>query len=87
MQGSVTSHAPQVAAQNMSVSPIAGAGTASASQAATGSGGTAVPRVKWLSDLDKFVLVSNFERRGWSKGSSEGKAMLACIAVVMAFLL
>lgn len=73
--GSVTSHAPQVAAQNMSVSPIAGAGTVS--QAATGSGGTAVPRVKWLSDLDKFVLVSNFERRGWSKGSSEGKAVLA----------
>lgn len=29
-------------------------------------------RVKWLSDLDKFVLVSNFERRGWTKGSSEG---------------
>jgi tubulin polyglutamylase TTLL1 len=28
-------------------------------------------RVKWLSDLDKFVLVSNFEKRGWIKGSSE----------------
>ena len=31
------------------------------------------PRVKWLSDLDKAVLVSNFEKRGWAKGSSEGE--------------
>lgn len=28
-------------------------------------------KIKWLSDLDKFVLVSNFEKRGWIKGSSE----------------
>ena len=29
-------------------------------------------RVKWLSDLDKSAIVSNFEKRGWVKGSLEG---------------
>ena len=32
----------------------------------------AAGKVKWLSDLDKTVLVSNFEKRGWLKGTSEG---------------
>ena len=41
---------------------------ASAAVATSGGG-----RVKWLSDLDKTVLVSNFERRGWGKGSSDGE--------------
>ena len=36
-------------------------------------GGSSSVRVRWLSDLDKTVLVSNFDRRGWAKGSSEGK--------------
>lgn len=39
--------------------------------AAGGSGGSA-GRVKWISDLEKNVLLSNFEKRGWIKGSSEG---------------
>ena len=39
---------------------------------ATSSSGSS-GRVKWLSDLDKTVLVSNFDRRGWVKGSSEGE--------------
>ena len=48
-------------------------------------------RVKWISDLDKNVLTTNFEKRGWVKGSSEGKApwkpgkgyfiTLACLVV------
>ena len=29
-------------------------------------------RVKWISDLDKNVLTTNFEKRGWVKGSSGG---------------
>ena len=33
---------------------------------------TAAGRVKWLSDLEKAVILSNFEKRGWVKGSSEG---------------
>ena len=33
---------------------------------------TAGNRVKWLTDLDKFVIVSNFEKRGWVKASTEG---------------
>jgi hypothetical protein len=39
-------------------------------------------RVKWLSDLDKFVLVSNFEKRGWIKGSSEGLIQLTTPSLV-----
>lgn len=35
------------------------------------SGGGLSLRVKWLSDLDKAVLHSNFEKRGWAKGTSE----------------
>ena len=31
--------------------------------------------VRWLSDLEKTVIVSNFEKRGWAKGSAEG----ACV--------
>lgn len=34
-------------------------------------------RVKWISDLDKNVLSTNFEKRGWVKGSSEGMVHLA----------
>ena len=30
-------------------------------------------RVKCLNDSDKTVLISNFKRRGWVKGSSEGE--------------
>jgi len=37
---------------------------------ATGGGGTS--RMKWITDLEKTVLLSNFEKRGWAKGSSEG---------------
>ncbi len=29
-------------------------------------------RLKWTSDLDKSVLVTNFEKRGWVKSSFEG---------------
>ena len=36
------------------------------------SGGSSTARVKWLSDQEKNVLLSNFEKRGWVKGSSEG---------------
>lgn len=32
-------------------------------------------RLKWISDLDKSVLVSNFEKRGWVKGSFEGQCL------------
>lgn len=35
--------------------------------------GPAVSRVKWLTDQEKTVIVSNFEKRGWVKGSFEGK--------------
>ncbi len=37
--------------------------------------GSSASRVKWLSDQEKSVLISNFEKRGWVKGSSEGKPM------------
>ena len=39
------------------------------------SGGGLSLRVKWLSDLDKAVLHSNFEKRGWAKGTSEGQQL------------
>jgi len=29
-------------------------------------------KVKWVSDIDRTVLVSNFERLGWVRGSTEG---------------
>lgn len=32
-------------------------------------------RMKWISDLEKNVLTSNFEKRGWVKGSSEGTSV------------
>ena len=28
--------------------------------------------MKWVSDIDRTVLVSNFERLGWVRGSTEG---------------
>ena len=31
------------------------------------------PPIKWLSDLDKTVLMCNFEKRGWINGSVEGR--------------
>ena len=37
--------------------------------------GGSASRLKWLSDQEKSVLISNFEKRGWVKGSSEGKPM------------
>ena len=37
-------------------------------------GGSSSARVKWLSDQEKNVLMSNFEKRGWVKGSSEGRS-------------
>ena len=43
----------------------------SGSSLSSGSGGS--PRVKWLTDLDKSAIVSNFEKRGWVKGSLEGR--------------
>ena len=36
-------------------------------------GGGSTARVRWLSDQDKNVLLSNFEKRGWVKGSHEGQ--------------
>ena len=30
-------------------------------------------RIKWLSDLDKTVLMCNFEKRGWINGSVDGR--------------
>lgn len=36
-----------------------------------GGGGSRV--VRWLTDLDKTAIVSNFEKRGWVKGSLEGR--------------
>ena len=44
------------------------------SAAAAGSGSSSSSRVKWLTDLDKSAIVSNFEKRGWVKGSLEGVA-------------
>ena len=29
--------------------------------------------MKWITDLEKTVLLSNFEKRGWARGSSEGR--------------
>ena len=29
--------------------------------------------MKWITDLEKTVLLSNFEKRGWVRGSSEGR--------------
>ena len=37
---------------------------------ATAGGGSS--RLKWITDLEKTVLLSNFEKRGWVRGSSEG---------------
>ena len=45
------------------------AGVSSSSSGLVGSGA----RVKWLTDLDKSAIVSNFEKRGWVKGSLEGE--------------
>ena len=42
----------------------------SAGSSASG-GGSRV--VRWLTDLDKTAIVSNFEKRGWVKGSLEGR--------------
>lgn len=30
-------------------------------------------KMKWVSDIDRTVLVSNFERLGWVRGSTEGR--------------
>ena len=38
-------------------------------------GPTTVSRVKWLTDQEKTVIVSNFEKRGWVKGTLEGKGV------------
>ena len=38
---------------------------------ATAGGGSS--RIKWITDLEKTVLLSNFEKRGWMRGSSEGR--------------
>ena len=38
--------------------------------AAAGGGSS---RMKWITDLEKTVLLSNFEKRGWMRGSSEGR--------------
>ena len=32
--------------------------------------------MKWITDLEKTVLLSNFEKRGWMRGSSEGRFFL-----------
>ena len=49
------------------------AGLASSSAGSTASGSS---RVKWLTDLEKSVIVSNFEKRGWVRGSLEGTTRL-----------
>lgn len=51
-------------------------------------GGGSTARVRWLSDQDKNVLLSNFEKRGWVKGSHEGQVKgyveyLATMATVL----
>lgn len=30
-------------------------------------------KMKWVSDIDRTVLVSNFERLGWARGTTEGR--------------
>jgi len=30
-------------------------------------------KMKWVSDIDRTVLVSNFERLGWVRGTTEGR--------------
>lgn len=40
-------------------------------------------RVKWISDFDKNVLSSNFEKRGWVKGSSEGVSLVTANILFM----
>lgn len=40
-------------------------------------------RVKWLTDLEKSSLMSNFEKRGWVKGSSEGDYCFLVISNVI----
>ena len=29
-------------------------------------------KMKWISDIDRTVLASNFERLGWIRGTTEG---------------
>ena len=64
----------------MSVSPTTTVGAScpaipASSGGASNLGPASLGRIKWLSDLEKFVLLSNFERRGWIKGSSEGRSI------------
>ena len=40
---------------------------------------TSVKAVKWASDMDKFVLSSNFDKRGWIKGSVESELRVLSI--------
>ena len=38
------------------------------------------PKVKWESDLEKYVLLSNFDKRGWVRGSYESQYLkLLCL--------
>ena len=30
-------------------------------------------KMKWVSDIDRTVLGSNFERLGWVRGTTEGR--------------
>jgi len=40
-------------------------------------------KVKWVSDIDRTVLVSNFERLGWVRGSTEGhEGKLDCVRIM-----
>lgn len=34
--------------------------------------------MKWKTDLEKHVIVSNFERRGWIRSQNDG--LLFCLA-------
>ena len=49
---------------------------------ATAGGGSS--RMKWITDLEKTVLLSNFEKRGWMRGSSEGRVFCDVKQLILA---
>ena len=36
-------------------------------------------KLKWKTDLDKQVIIQNFEKRGWQKAQGEGKYIIQSI--------
>ena len=45
-----------------------------AGASAGSNGGSSRVAVTWLADVEKSVLASNFEKRGWTKGALESSA-------------